>query len=329
LADALAAAAAHDLTVLITGETGTGKTYLARLLHEHSPRRNHPFLAVPCGAQPPELFESCFFGHVKGSFTGALQAQRGKFAAAGKGTILLDEVDTLGLEQQASLLRVVETGEYEPVGGHATLRSEARIIAASNWDLEAAVGEGRFRQDLYYRLNVLSVHLPPLRERPMDVPLLARACAAHFAARFGKRLTDVAPGAMAAIEACPWPGNIRQLENALQQAVLRSSGPELTLSDLPEQIRRHAGQEAAAVVPVPHGAASGRLGGAAVVAPPAVGTNLLRGRADHERALIARMLERCGHNRSSAARALGVSRVTLHKKIRQYGLGEGPPGRAR
>src|SRR5262249_46310109 len=158
---------------------------------------------VPCGAQPPDLFESCFFGHVKGSFTGAISAQRGKFAAAGRGTILLDEVDTLGLEQQASLLRVIETGEYEPVGGHATLRSEARIIAASNWDLEAAVAEGRFRQDLYYRLNVLSVHLPPLRERPADVPLLARACAARFNARFDKGLTDVTPEAMAALRAFP------------------------------------------------------------------------------------------------------------------------------
>src|SRR4051812_38001187 len=152
---------------------------------------------VPCGAQSANLFESCFFGHVKGAFTSAHQTQRGKFAAAGRGTILLDEIDTLGPEQQASLLRVIETGEYEQVGGTVTLRSEARIIAASNWNLEEAVTDGRFRQDLYYRINVLSFHLPPLRQRPEDVAPLARSFAAHFGTRFKKPLTGIAPDAMA------------------------------------------------------------------------------------------------------------------------------------
>src|SRR5207302_4870545 len=156
LAERIAIAARHDVTVLLTGETGTGKTYLARLMHDCSPRRAEPFLAVPCGAQPANLIESAFFGHVRGAFTGADRAKVGKFEVAGKGTILLDEIDTLGLEQQAGLLRVIETGEYEPVGGNETRQSEARIIVAINWDLEEAVQTGKFRQDLYYRLNVMS-----------------------------------------------------------------------------------------------------------------------------------------------------------------------------
>src|SRR5204862_3540762 len=147
--------------VLLTGETGTGKTYLARLIHEYSPRRKEPFLVVPCGALAANLIESEFFGHTKGAFTGADRPKVGKFAAAGEGSILLDEIDALGLEQQANLLRVIETGEYEPVGSNETSRSQARLVVASNWDLEEAVEAGKFRRDLYYRLNVMSFHLPP------------------------------------------------------------------------------------------------------------------------------------------------------------------------
>src|SRR5579872_7259302 len=156
LIERLALAAQHDVTVLLTGETGTGKTYLARLMHDCSPRQNDPFLTVPCGALPANLVEAAFFGHLKGAFTGADRAKIGKFEAAGNGTILLDEIDTLGLEQQAGLLRVIETGEFEPLGGNETRRCNARIIVASNWDIEGAVQSGKFRQDLYYRLNVMS-----------------------------------------------------------------------------------------------------------------------------------------------------------------------------
>jgi DNA-binding NtrC family response regulator len=320
LAGRLAVAALHDVTVLLTGETGTGKTFLGRLLHDHSPRRGEPFLMVPCGAQPAELFESAFFGHVKGAFTGAHQAQAGKFAAAGKGTILLDEIDTLGLEQQAALLRVIETGEYERVGCHQTLKSEARLIVASNWDLEGAVERGEFRQDLYYRLNVMAFHLPPLRERAGDIPLLARGFAAQFAAKFHKPLLDITPEALQALTAFPWPGNVRQLENAVQQAVLVCPGPELAVHDLPDTVRRHTTAAVAAGGPPAGAPAPGHLDGNG----PSAAGSLLRNRAEYERTLIQQTLEACQNNRSSAARALGISRVTLHKKIKQYGLKDRP-----
>src|SRR5262245_23909915 len=184
LVERIALAARHDVTVLLTGETGTGKTHLARLLHDGSPRGKEPFLVVPCGAVPASLVESTFFGHAKGAFTGAVDRKVGKFEAAGEGTLLLDEIDTLPLEQQAGLLRVIETGEFEPVGCNETRHCRARLIVASNWDLEAAVRRGKFREDLYYRLNVMAFHLPPLRERVQDLAPLARGMAARFTTRF-------------------------------------------------------------------------------------------------------------------------------------------------
>jgi DNA-binding NtrC family response regulator len=219
LARRLARAAAQDVPVLLTGEAGTGKTFLARLLHEHSPRCRQPFLMAPGGA---------------------LLSQPDKLAAAGRGTILLTEIDSLGPEEQAALVRLVETGAYEPGGGYETLRCEARLIAAGTGALDQAVGDGWFRQDLYYRLTVTAVRLPPLRERPRDVEPLARGFIAHAAAQFGKRLTDVAPRALAALNAYPWPGNVRQLENALRQAVRGCAGPVLTADDLPEPLRRRS-----------------------------------------------------------------------------------------
>jgi DNA-binding NtrC family response regulator len=316
MARRLAVAAMHDVTVLLTGETGTGKTYLARLLHEMSPRRDERFLIIPCGAQPAELFESSVFGHVKGSFTGAHQNQPGKFATAGKGTILLDEVDALGFEQQAVLLRVIETGEYEMVGSTQTLKSEARLIVASNTNLEDAVQRGQFRQDLFYRLNVMAFDLPPLRTRSSDIPRLARGFAAQYAAKYGKPICDITDDAMQALCDCPWTGNIRQLENAIQQAVLVCRGSELAVEDLPDDVKRRDVQETASPNVVVEAASNGHAHG---IHPPAVGS-LMSGRAEYERLLIQRALVACQNNRSSAARALGVSRVTLHKKIKMYGL---------
>jgi DNA-binding NtrC family response regulator len=316
LAGRLAIAALHDVSVLLTGETGTGKTFFARLLHNHSTRRNERFLVVPCGAQPPELFESAFFGHAKGSFTGAHQTQPGKFACAGKGTILLDEIDTLGFEQQAALLRVIESGEYEMVGSNQTLKSEARLIVASNLNLEEAVERGQFRQDLFYRLNVMAFHFPPLRERQSDIEFLSRAFAAQFSAKYHKSLTDIAPEAMESLRAFSWPGNVRQLENAIQQAVLVSEDLELTLPNLPEEVRRHVAVRSTDPILVGAENTNGhlRLNG------PQPGGSLMRNRAEYERTLIQQTLDACHNNRSSAARALGISRVTLHKKIKQFRL---------
>ncbi|MFO0878556.1 MAG: sigma 54-interacting transcriptional regulator [Gemmataceae bacterium] len=300
--DRIALAAEHDITVLLTGETGTGKTHLARLLHDCSPRAGHPFVTVPCGAVPANLVESTFFGHVKGAFTGAVDRKVGKFEAAGAGTILLDEIDTLPLEQQASLLRVIESGEFEPVGCNETRLCRARIIVASNWDLEEAVRQGRFREDLYYRLNVMSFHLPPLRERVQDVGALVEALVARYNTRFKKDLVEIHPQARATLEAFPWPGNIRQLENIVQQGVLVSQGPQLLLEHLPPAVR------SSAVALVERTSASSH------------GDSLRHHREVSERNTILRALAASDYNRSRTAAALGISRVTLYKKMEKYKL---------
>jgi DNA-binding NtrC family response regulator len=305
LVERLALAARHDVTVLMTGETGTGKTHFARLIHEHSPRRKYRFLQISCGALSANLVESEFFGHVRGAFTGADRTKVGKFAAVGQGTLLLDEIDTLGVKQQAALLRVIETGEFEPVGSIDTQKCKARVIVASNIPLERAVDEGSFRPDLYFRLNVMSFHLPPLRERVQDISPLARSFAARFNRKFDKNLYDIHPQALAALEGFYWPGNIRQLENAVQHAVLVSNGPELLLHHLPEPI-----QEAALSSPT---------------VPRPAGRSLLDHQRDlSERATIHRALVENGYNRSRAAEVLGISRVTLYKKMEKYGLTEIP-----
>jgi DNA-binding NtrC family response regulator len=232
LADQLAVAAVQDINVLITGESGTGKSFLARVIHECSPRKGHGFVVVPCGALVPSLIQSELFGHAQGAFTGAERARVGRFSAVGKGTLLLDEIDALGLEQQASLLRVIETGEFEPIGSTKTQVCAARVIAASTVNLEEGVQAGRFRSDLYYRLAGMAFHLPPLHERVEDIPLLAGAMVARFNRKFNKGLFDISPELTAALQAMPWPGNLRQLENTLLQAVLSSTGSELRLEHL-------------------------------------------------------------------------------------------------
>jgi DNA-binding NtrC family response regulator len=307
MVDQLSIAAAHDVTVLIEGETGTGKTFLAKLVHDCSSRRANRFLVVACGTLSGNLIASEFFGHARGAFTGADIQKVGKFAAAGEGSLLLDEIDTLGLEHQANLLRVIETGEYEPVGSNETQICKARIIAATNWNLADAVERGTFRRDLYYRLHVISFHLPPLRQRPEDIGPLVRGMVARYGTKFGKRLFGVCPEAMRVLEAFPWPGNIRQLENVIQQAVLTSSGNELKVHHLSPLLTAR-GDAPTTTLSVTNG----------------YGGTLKQSRESTERANILRALEKAGQSRTRAAQILGVSRVTLYKKMKKYKLFANP-----
>ncbi len=235
--DELKVAAKHNVTVLLVGETGSGKTFLARLIHELSDRREDRFCNVACGALPPDLIESELFGYVKGAFTGADRDREGKFAAAGRGTLLLDEIDVLPLEQQAKLLRVIETGEYEPVGSNETQHSQARLVVASNYNLEELVRAGSFRTDLYYRLNILNFRLLPLRSRPWDIEYLARKFALEHSRTHGIQLRTIEPALLETLRAYHWPGNIREMENVIRRAVLYCHRGVLTVSDLPSSIR--------------------------------------------------------------------------------------------
>ena len=233
----LEVAARHDVTILLIGETGAGKTYLSRLIHEVSLRRHEPFLPVACGALPNDLIESELFGHTKGSFTSAHQDKEGKFIAARRGSILLDEIDALGLEQQVKLLRVIETGEFEPVGSNHTQHCQARLIVASNLDLQPLVEHGRFRPDLYYRLNMLKFVIPPLRHRKMDVIPLAKKFVRQFSIKHGIRIDEIDSGVYSTLLEYPWPGNVRELEHVVQRAVIYCRDGRLLTSHLPPHIQ--------------------------------------------------------------------------------------------
>ena len=313
LVERIAIAAVHDVTVLLTGETGTGKTHLAHLMHDCSPRKAQPFVVVPCGAQTANLIESAFFGHVRGAFTGADRDKVGKFEAAGNGTILLDEIDSLGLEQQTSLLRVIETGEFEPVGSNETRHCTARIIVASNWDLEEAVRQGKFRQDLYYRLNVMSFHLPPLREpRPGHRPAGARPDGTLRHALSQGPVRHHPPG----------HGGAGIVFLARQYP---AAGERGAASRADQQRRRAASQPLAA------GGARAQANRPGHGACPGKPESLLHNRALLERNVILRALASHNGSRAQTASALGISRVTLYKKMKKYGLMESPeqPDRTR
>jgi two-component system, NtrC family, response regulator HydG len=299
LVEQLCLAAEHDVTVLIEGESGTGKSTIARMIHESSARAPHRFHGIACGALTPAQLAQELYGQAPGAAEGA---KIGKLAAIGEGTILLDEIDTLSQEQQANILRLLETGEYEPVGGSEPQKSRARIMAATNWSLADAVERGTFRRDLYYRLHVISLLLPPLRHRPEDIGPLVRGMVARFGTKYGKRLFGICPETLRVLEAYPWPGNIRQLENVIQQAVLSSQGNELKLHHLSPAIAARPESLASAGVP-------GGFGG-----------TLRQSRESSERANILRALEKAAHSRTRAAQILGVSRVTLYKKMKKYGL---------
>jgi DNA-binding NtrC family response regulator len=295
-----------EATVLLTGESGTGKELVARALHQTSPRHGGPFVAVNCGALPRELAESELFGHERGAFTGAIRDRQGRFEMASGGTLFLDEVGDLSLPLQVKLLRVLQERTFERVGESESRRTDARIIAATNRDLQREIREGRFREDLYYRLRVVPVAIPPLRGRREDIDPLAMHLLARVAGRHGRSLI-LAPDALRVLLQYPWPGNARELENALEYAVAVCRGQTLHESDLPAEVR-----EARPVVDVGESVSA-----ASVVAD---GTRASAPGEDAERLRLQRALEAHRWNRVSAARALGMSRTTLWRRMRELGL---------
>jgi DNA-binding NtrC family response regulator len=290
-----------DATVLITGESGTGKELVARALHLNSPRRAGAFVAVNCGALPGELLESELFGHVRGAFTGAVRDRVGRFELASRGTLFLDEVGDLSLTLQVKLLRVLQERTFERVGESTSRRSDARIIAATNRDLRREVIEGRFREDLYYRLRVVPLAIPPLRERREDIEPLARHLLARVSSRHGRALR-LAPDTLRVMLRHPWPGNARELENALEYAVAVCHGQTLHARDLPVEVQEGAPGAAPA-----EAAPAGGAPGPAPANP-----------SDRERLLAVLQAQRW--NRAGAARALGISRTTLWRRMRDAGL---------
>jgi two-component system response regulator AtoC len=293
-------AATNDAPVLILGESGTGKELVATALHRHSERADRPFIRVNCGALPEGLVEAELFGHERGAFTGAERRKPGRFERAAAGTIFLDEVGELPLPAQVKLLRVIQQREFERVGGTETLRSEARVISATHRDLSREVAAGRFREDLYYRLNVARIILPPLRDRPEDIPALTEHILRRVEKSHGWRELSISAEALRAIEQRSWPGNVRQLENTLARAVIAARGRTI----LPEHLDSDAPSDPAVA--------------AAESADDSLPLRALL--AEVERRAIGRALGACGGNRTKTAEKLGISRRQLFDKIREYGL---------
>jgi len=285
-------------TVLITGESGTGKSLIARAIHRRSSRRDKPFVEVACGALPETLLESELFGYVAGSFTGALGDKTGKFKQADGGTIFLDEISTASPSMQVKLLRVLQELEFEPVGGTKTIHIDTRVILATNDDLARAVADGRFRQDLYYRVNVINIELPPLRSRLTDIPLLAAHFLTRIRAETGKPVEGFSDEAMAALQAYRWPGNVRELQNVIERAVLLGKKPLITPEDLPRDL----------AVSSP------------TLARQSVGRTLKESLAGPERQIILETLQEHNWNRNATAEQLGINRTTLYKKMKRLGL---------
>jgi two-component system, NtrC family, response regulator AtoC len=293
--------ARHPSTVLVTGESGTGKELIAGYLHSNSPRASEPLVAVNCGAIPENLLESELFGHAKGAFTGATAEKRGLFEEADGGTLFLDEIGELPAPLQVKLLRALQEGEIRRVGDNAARAVDVRVVAATARDLEAEVAANRFRADLYYRINVVRLHLPPLRDRREDIPEMVR----HFIQLYGRRLglsvNAVSPSAMRLLMEYAWPGNVRELENVIERALVLAEGPQVEPEQLPVAVRSPA-----------------------VASPPArdeLDLSIKRQTAALERSLIRTALERTGGNRTRAAKLLELSHRALLYKIREYGLG--------
>src|SRR5579884_1514540 len=312
LIDQLRRVAAQDTTVMLTGETGTGKSRLARLIHQSSPRRDLPFQVVDCGALAPALIESTLFGHVRGAFTGADCDRAGKLASVGRATLLLDEINLLPAASQCKLLRAVDERVFEPVGSDRSQPVQARLIAASNVPLEREVAAGRFRADLYYRLNVVGFCLPPLRENPQRIAPLVSKFVSELSAQNRPDIRGISTKALRALEKYGWPGNIRELQNVVERAVALSAGPKVQLDDLPETIRHHSGVSAAATQ---------RSKAIAPTGPFSSGTLDQTTEAAEIQCIIL-ALKKHNSNRSRAAADLGISRMGLYKKLRRYGLNQ-------
>ncbi|MCS7305537.1 MAG: sigma-54 dependent transcriptional regulator [Thermoguttaceae bacterium] len=285
-------------TVLITGESGTGKSLVARAIHRRSSRRDKPFVEVACGALPETLLESELFGHVAGAFTGATTDKIGKFMQADGGTIFLDEIGTASPALQVKLLRVLQDFEFEQVGGNKTFSVDVRVILATNEDLSRLVQEGRFRQDLYYRINVINIELPPLRERISDIPLLAEHFLQRICQETGRPLRRISQEAMEALQRYRWPGNVRELQNVIERAVLLGKGDVITLADLPPSVVASVGSPWHQESPQP----------------------LKQALSIPERQIILEALEAHHWNRQATAAALGINRTTLYKKMKRLGL---------
>jgi len=287
-------------TVLVTGESGTGKSMIARAIHRRSGRAKGPFVEVACGALPENLLESELFGHVAGAFTGATADKQGKFLQADGGTIFLDEIGTASPAMQVKLLRVLQELSFEAVGGSKTYNVDVRVILATNEDLAQSVAEGRFRQDLYYRINVINLELPPLRERTSDVPLLAERFLQEIREDVGREVQGFSDDALACLQRYSWPGNVRELQNVVDRAVLLGKGPVIEVSDLPVELRTRE----------PAG------GGAKFT----TGQTLKEALEGPERQIILQVLESNGWNRNATADTLGINRTTLYKKMKRLGI---------
>ena len=316
--------AAQDVSVLIFGESGTGKELVARAIYHHSHRSEAPFLAINCAAIPEALLESELFGHEKGAFTGADKRRIGKFEHGDGGTLFLDEIGDMAANTQAKMLRVLQEGSFERVGGNVTITADVRILAATNQDLEALIEEGRFRKDLYYRLRGVTIHLPPLRERPEDIPELAHYFLFRFNRKLGTSVQSISPEALDLLTEYAWPGNVRELQSVIREALLRSSGVVL----LPEFLSPDLRRDGAASGPGSH-VPSTHVNDADWQTLPrlmdswltAGDTELYRRGLEHfDRLLISRALQHAGGNQTRVAEILGMSRATLRAKLRAMGL---------
>jgi len=303
--DLIEAVADSRSTVLITGESGTGKTLIARAIHTHSARHGAPFVEVSCGALPETLLESELFGHARGAFTGAVADKPGKFAAAEGGTLFLDEIASASAQLQAKLLRVLQERQFEPVGSNETHQADVRVVLASNRDLQEEVDAGRFRRDLYYRVNVVNIELPPLRERLGDIPLLAEHFLTKHLRETNRPVRGFSPEAIAVMQRYDWPGNVRELENCVERAVILCRQGLVEPGDLPPAVR--GPDEASDVRESQDGPAA----------------NLQEALATPEKRIIQAALQANGGSRKATAEQLGINRTTLYKKMRKYGLLEG------